>query len=541
MKTLFLNLESIKNTELWEKQGFDLPKYNISEIRKNTIRNPRWIHFGAGNLFRAFPARIQDEILDDRLSNTGVIVSTNIMPEEFKSGFEAYDNLSLAVSLKSDATLDLRVVGCISEALASKVEDHDWSRLVEIFQNPNLSLASFTITEKGYSLTDTQGELTPKVKAEMADQGLISEHQMGIICLLLYERYKAGKYPLTLLSMDNLSHNGKVLEGSIMTYAKGWVKNGFIEKEFLNYLEDNSIIAFPWSMIDKITPRPDQEVVDMLKANGFVGSPDPNEKSLSFSNSEETEYLVIEDHFTNGRPKWDEKGIIFTSREIVEKVEAMKVSTCLNPLHTALAVYGCLLSYDKINAEMQDKDLVNLIKGLGYQEGLKVVVDPGIIDPKDFLNTVINERFPNPFLPDTPQRIASDTSQKMSVRFGNNILRYIENDKDSLEELVFIPAVIAGWLRYLMGVDDKGESMTLSPDPLLTDLQSLLKNITFGEQNETKIDETLSHVLKNKDIFGLDLTKTVLAKKIINNFMFMNQSKGKVRKFLTNLPRFENN
>ena len=86
--------------------------------------------------------------------------------------------------------------------------------------------------------------------------------------------------------------------------------------------------------------------------------------------------------------------MIFTSRDIVEKAEAMKVSTCLNPLHTALAVYGCLLSFDKINEEMKDPDLVNLISGLSYKEGLPVVVNPEIIDPRTFLDTVINERFP---------------------------------------------------------------------------------------------------------------------------------------------------
>lgn len=539
MDPLYLNLESIKNKKIWEQQGFKLPEYDILKIRENTINNPRWLHFGAGNLFRAFPARIQDEVLDDGLSDTGVIVSTPIMPNDFKEDFKTYDNLSLAVGLKSNASLDLRVVGCISQTLAANTSDPDWIRLIEIFQNPNLSVVSFTITEKGYSLIDAQGNLSTKISAEMSNPTLNSEHQMGMTCLLLYERYKAGKFPLTLLSMDNLSQNGKVLEESIKSYAKAWVKNGFIEEDFLNYLEDDSIISFPWSMIDKITPRPDQSVTDILKSKGFIGSPDLNNKAQAFSNSEETEYLVIEDNFTNGRPNWDKKGIIYTSRDTVEQVEAMKVSTCLNPLHTALAVYGCLLSYDKINQEMKDPDLVNLIKGLSYLEGLKVVVDPGIIDPKSFLDTVINERFPNPFLPDTPQRIATDTSQKMSVRFGKNILRYLEKDKDSLDNLVFIPAVIAGWLRYLIGINDQGQEMTLSPDPMLEGLHSILNEIKFKEQDKIKITKVLNQVLKNNDIFGLDLTQTVLAKKIIDNFIIMNQEEGKVKEFLTSLPRFE--
>ena len=101
---------------------------------------------------------------------------------------------------------------------------------------------------------------------------------------------------------------------------------------------------------------------------------------------------------------------MFTSRETVEKVERMKVCTCLNPLHTALAVYGCLLGYTKISDEMKDADLVKLVEIIGYKEGLPVVTDPGILSPKKFIDEVLQIRVPNPFMPDTPQRIACDTS-----------------------------------------------------------------------------------------------------------------------------------
>ena len=75
---------------------------------------------------------------------------------------------------------------------------------------------------------------------------------------------------------------------------------------------------------------------------------------------------------------------------------------CLNPLHTALAVFGCLLGYKKISEEMKDRDLVSLLRRIGYEEGLPAVTDPGILDPREFLDTVLTVRFPNPFLPDSP-------------------------------------------------------------------------------------------------------------------------------------------
>src|SRR5690606_9888540 len=100
----------------------------------------------------------------------------------------------------------------------------------------------------------------------------------------------------------------------------------------------------------KITPRPDSSVRNMLKDSGFKDVEDliTSKKShvAPFVNAEESEYLIIEDVFPNDRPNLEEGGVIFTDRETVEKVERMKVCTCLNPLHTTLAIFGCLLGYD---------------------------------------------------------------------------------------------------------------------------------------------------------------------------------------------------
>jgi large-conductance mechanosensitive channel len=102
----------------------------------------------------------------------------------------------------------------------------------------------------------------------------------------------------------------------------------------------------------------------------------------------------------------------------------MKVCTCLNPLHTALAIYGCMLGYTLISEEMKDAQLRRMIDEIGYREGLPVVVNPGVLDPRVFIDTVVNVRLPNVFMPDSPQRIATDTSQKLAIRFGETIKAY---------------------------------------------------------------------------------------------------------------------
>lgn len=101
-----------------------------------------------------------------------------------------------------------------------------------------------------------------------------------------------------------------------------------------------------------------------------------------------------------------------------------------------------------------------MVERIGYTEGLPVVVDPGILDPKEFIDTVLNVRIPNPFMPDTPQRIATDTSQKLAIRFGETVKNYLASKDKDIKNLKLIPLVFAGWLRYLMAVDDNGENLS---------------------------------------------------------------------------------
>lgn len=205
----------------------------------------------------------------------------------------------------------------------------------------------------------------------------------------------------------------------------------------------------------------------------------------------------------------------------------MKVCTCLNPLHTALAIFGCLLGYDKLSDEMKDTELKKLAEIIGYREGLPVVVHPGILDPKEFIDTVLNDRIPNPFMPDTPQRIATDTSQKLSVRFGETIKAYINSGERDVSDLKMIPLVFAGWLRYLMAIDDDGNPFTLSPDPMLEMVCPYVRRIEFGMTEE--VEGMLQPILRNKCIFGVDLYETGMAQSVCSYFKEMIAGAGAVR------------
>ena len=281
-------------------------------------------------------------------------------------------------------------------------------------------------------------------------------------------------------------------------------------------------------MIDKITPRPAQAVEEALAAAGVEDmAPIVTGKGTyiaPFVNAERPQYLVVEDSFPNGRPPLETAGVFLTDRATVNATERMKVTTCLNPLHTALAVFGCLLGYTSIAAEMGDKDLHKLVETIGYQEGLPVVTDPGILSPRDFIREVLEERLPNPFIPDTPQRIATDTSQKVGIRFGETIKSY----GDRAGELTAIPLAIAGWLRYLLWVDDSGAPMECSSDPMLEQLRAQLAGIKPG-QRSTAMVEALAPVLSNAALFGSDLCAAGLGEKIAQMLGTMLTVPGGVR------------
>ena len=488
--------------------GYHLPEFDYDTVHKNTVEHPHWIHFGAGNIFRAFQANVAQNLLNSGVLDTGLIAAEGYDYEIIEKSYRPHDNLSILATLKADNTVEKTIVGSIMESLIlDSKNEAEYARLREIFKNPSLQMASFTITEKGYATANAKGEFFPAVAADFEKGPEAPESYLGKVVSLLYTRYTHGALPIAMVSMDNCSHNGDKLYAAVNAFATAWTDNGLVEAGFLGYVNDQTKVTFPWSMIDKITPRPDAKVEAML-AEDHIGGLDAvvtskNTYIAPFVNAEECEYLVIEDAFPNGKPALDKGGIIFTDRATVDKVEKMKVCTCLNPLHTALAIYGCLLGYTLISEEMKNPLLKNMVEVIGYKEGLPVVVNPGILDPKKFIDEVVNVRIPNPFLPDSPQRIATDTSQKLSIRFGETIKAYEASPDLHTEDLKLIPLVYAGWLRYLMGIDDEGREFTPSSDPLLEEARQYVADyeLSFSPKDLSKLDALLA----NEKIFGVNL------------------------------------
>lgn len=534
-----LTVSGLKRRGDWEKAGIKLPGYDVESVAAATRKNPEWVHFGIGNIFRIFLGGIADTLLEKGEMDRGITCVESFDFDVVDKIYDPYDNLALSVILNGDGTQEKKVLGSLTEAIKAQSNDKAaWDRLKEIFSAGSLQMVSFTITEKGYALKKADGTFFEFVEKDIENGPDKATGAMAIVTAMLLERYHSNGMPLALVSMDNCSQNGKLLSESVLTMAQEWNRRGFVDDGFVAYVNDKTKISFPWTMIDKITPRPSEKIADALEAAGVENmQPVITSKRTyiaPFVNAEGPQYLVIEDDFPNGRPALEKAGVYMTDRDTVNKSERMKVTVCLNPIHTTLGPYGCLLGYDLFSDEMKDPDMLKLGNLVGYGEGMEVVPDPGILSPKKFLDECMNERFPNPYLGDTCLRLCTDSSQGLGVRFGVTVKSYVEKYGDA-KKLVGIPLAIAGWLRYLLGVDDKGETYELAPDPMAKEMQERLSDIVIGDP--ASFTDQLKWILSNENVFFVNLYEAGIGELIEEIFREEIKGPGAVRatvqKYLT--------
>ncbi|MDD6455436.1 MAG: mannitol dehydrogenase family protein [Lachnospiraceae bacterium] len=528
-----LTLEGIQERNVWEKAGITLPGYDVAAASEKARKEPVWVHFGIGNIFRVFIGGIADGLLEEGALDRGITCVETFDYDVVDKIYEPYDNLGLSVILHGDGTREYKVIGSLAEAVKAKSDDAaQWNRLKDIFRSPSLQMVSFTITEKGYALQKADGAWFPLVAADIQNGPDKATGAMAVLTAMLLERYQAGGSPLALVSMDNCSQNGAKLREAVLTMAEEWKKQGFVDDDFLAYARDEHVVAFPWTMIDKITPRPSEQIAADLEALG-VEEMQPvitGRKTYiaPFVNAEKPQYLVIEDSFPNGRPALEKGfGVYLADRNTVNLAERMKVTVCLNPVHSATGPLGVVLGYDLFAHMLNtNEDMMKMARMVAYDEGLPVVENPGILSPQAFVDELFDDRFPNEYLGDTNLRLAVDVSQMVGIRFGETIKAYVRKFGNA-SALTAIPLGIAGWLRYMLGVDDAGQKYELAPDPMKEEIGEQLSDIVIGK-SETLRDQ-LKPILSNERLFFTDLYKAGVGEKIETMFREMIAGPGAVR------------
>lgn len=520
----------------WRKISARLPQFNLIEMVRRTKEAPVWVHIAPSNLFIGEIAPIQQALLESGIVQEGIIGIETWDEEIVDRIYRPHDNLRLRIVMPPGRANQAEIIASTAETVfADTSRPEEWEKSREYFAKPSLQMVTITCTEKGYSIRDPNGRLAETISKDIQNGPGKPGHIIAKLASLLNHRHQNGAGPIALVSMDNCSENGKRLFEAVSFIAREWVHRKLVKKGFLQYLESTKV-SFPWTMIDRITPRPSEENKEWLEDKGVqnmeIIRTAKGTFAAPFVNTEHISYLVIEDNFPNGRPlleKVDTSGnrVIFVeSSEIVDKCEKMKVGTCLNPIHTTLATFGCVLGYNYIFDEMKDPLIKNLVYKQAYEEGIPVVVHPGVINPEEFLKEVLEERLVNPNIPDTPGRIATDTSQKVGVRYGGTIKAYGENAKN----LKYIPLAIAGWCRYLLGITDSGKPFELSPDPMLKELREWVAGIELGRP-ET-LDNKLKPLLSNSQIFGVDLYSVGIGERIEEYFKAMVTGPGAVKRSL---------
>ena len=528
-----LTLEGMKNTAAFQKAGILLPGYDVAAVSKKAKQAPRWAHFGIGNIFRIFIGGIADGLLEAGVLDRGLTCIETFDYDVVDKIYTPYDNLGLSVILHADGTRTYKVLGSMAEAVKAQSSDPaHWARLKEVFRSKELQLISFTITEKGYALAGSDGIYFPFIQSDIDNGPEKATSAMAALTAMLYVRYQDSRTPIALVSMDNCSHNGDLLRHSVLTMAREWQKKGYVTEDFLTWLGDETQVSFPWTMIDKITPRPSDAIAADLETLGVEDmAPVITSKRTyiaPFINAEQPQYLVIEDRFPNGRPELEKGfGVYLADRATVNLSERMKVTACLNPVHSATGPVGVVLG-EELYAKMlnTNPDMMKMARMVAYDEGLPMVEDPKILSPKAFTDELFTDRFPNEYLGDTNLRLATDTSQGVGVRFGETIKAYLKK-YGSAERLTAIPLGIAGWLRYMLGVDDMGNTYELAPDPMVPEIQAALSSVVFG--NPASLTDQLHPILSNEKVFFIDLYKAGLGEKIEGMFREMIAGKGSTK------------
>ncbi|MBL4854320.1 MAG: mannitol dehydrogenase family protein [Robiginitomaculum sp.] len=405
------------------------------------------VHLGIGAFHRAHQAIYTEDVLNLQAGNWAVLGASLRRPD-VRDQLHAQDNLYTVLQRDEDGE-DIRLIGAVKEIV---VAPQNPRRLTQAIASPAVKIVSLTVTEKGYYLGPATGHLQlehPDIRHDLKNPDQPKTIFGYLLAALKLRRVKG--LPLTLMSCDNLPKNSQVLQQALLAFAaiscpetKAWIKEH---------------CRFPCTMVDRMVPATtDEDRRDVAKKI--------NLQDQALVVCEPFRQWVIEDNFACGRPAWEKAGALIVKD--VNPYEEIKLRL-LNGAHSAIAYLGFLAGFDYIYQASQNKTMVRYVKKLMDAEitpGLNVPED---IDIEDYKNSIL-KRFSNPNVKYTTVQVATDGSQKLPQRWLDSLYHQI-GDGGQYDLLCL---ALAGWIRYLRGVDEKGVHYDYS-DPLRA---VLLKSVT---------------------------------------------------------------
>ncbi|MBL4629883.1 MAG: mannitol dehydrogenase family protein [Paraglaciecola sp.] len=441
------------------------------------------VHLGIGAFHRAHQAVYTQQsnwLTSDHWQIVGVslrsaTVRDQLMPQD---GFYSVIETDVAGNTQS-------VISVIQKVLVAPESPAD---VLREMAKENSKIISLTITEKGYCQNPASGNLDlqhPDILHDLANLGA-PKTAIGFLVSSLKERYELGMLPYTVLCCDNLPSNGFTLRNIVKQFAQ------LIDQGLADWIGDN--VPFPNTMVDRIVPATtEQDIAELYEQAGY--------HDLAMVKTERFSQWVIEDKFAAGRPLWNKVGVSLVAD--VEPFENAKLRM-LNGSHSSLAYLGYLMGFDYVHQVMQDKNLATYLKYLMQVEIMPTIEAPPGLDLIEYSNELL-QRFSNPELNHRTYQIAMDGSQKMPQR----LLHTIEDKLKQSAPFDGLCFAVAGWLRYTMAFDVKGEPIEVQ-DPLAKELSNIQKQDVYDIDKlidgYLNFDKVFSSTLKNSPVFRKQLT-----------------------------------
>lgn len=422
--------------------------YDVSGIR------PGILHIGVGNFHRAHQQFYTNMLLNDKDQHEWGICGVCLLPSDEKivNNLRAQNlNYSLTVCGRNGED-EVYKIGSLKELIWG-IEDPE--AVVRKIADNAIKIITLTITEGGYNLDKETGEFLlndEKIQHDLKKPA-IPATVFGFVAEGLRQRKIQGGNAVTILSCDNLQHNGNTAKRAFMTFIEAQ------DKELAAWVEKH--VTFPNSMVDRITPATTPEDVERL--NRLNGT---NDHAPVYC--EDFAQWVIEDRFIAGRPAWERVGVEFT--DDVTAFENMKLSL-LNASHTLLSYPAFLIGYRKVDQAMGDENLVKLIRTFMDTDITPFVPAPENTDLKKYKETLI-ERFANHSVSDQVSRLCFDGISKFPVYIIPNLEKMINAGAD-LTRPAFLIASYRHYLKYK--TDDQGNIFEIG-EPWMTEKDTALIN-----------------------------------------------------------------
>ncbi len=415
-------------------QGVARPLYSASDLK------PGVLHIGVGNFHRAHQAVYLDDLFNMGASRDWAIVGTGVRAADaaMRAALAAQDFLTTVVEQEAHFSR-ARVTG----AMIDFIPPGDSAAILAAMTKPEIRIVSLTVTEGGYYISPATQSFDPTHPDIVADASAFDAPKtaFGLIAAALQRRRAAGAAPFTVMSCDNIPGNGHVTENAVAGVA------GLVDPELAAWIKRH--VAFPNSMVDRITPATSQRERDMLRDQWGIEDAWP-------VFCEEFKQWVIEDRFCSGRPELEKVGVTFT--DDVAPYELMKIRI-LNGGHAAIAYPAALLDIHFVHEAMEDIEIAAYLKTLTGSEIIPTVPPPPSTDLEDY-RLLIARRFANPKIGDTITRLCLDGSNRQPKFVLPTARARLEGGR-SVTGLALVSAL---WCRYCYGVTESGKTIAPNDD-----------------------------------------------------------------------------